>query len=342
MPIKSATKVYRPDTDTWRKLVKTFGRGILAADNTIDRKKLGAIVFSNEEELKRLNAIVHPQITEIIKKQIDDYRRKDAKVIVLDAAGVIGSTCKQFNRWSLGGSRDDDNVIKRAVARQAWGKSKSVTASVLRCLKTERIKNAQVIIYNDGTPEDLRGKIKNYGTNKSLRLRLTLYHRSWYNTLFVEGTNIYAIIETGGKQYRVIQGQTVDVDNLNVIDGEAVELDKVLVIGDEKNATIVSPILKVPKLRQPQRVQCAAIKSLSTNSNQRSDSARRPDIINFSHAWRLTKSKLPGLIYRSRWKRPDEPRKRRTKVAHKKGGGKSKNGRDVSRNASALRNMPGK
>jgi large subunit ribosomal protein L21 len=48
----------------------------------------------------------------------------------------------------------------------------------------------------------------------------------------VEGTNIYAIIETGGKQYRVTQGQTLDVDNLNVIDGVVVELDKVLLIGD--------------------------------------------------------------------------------------------------------------
>ena len=57
----------------------------------------------------------------------------------------------------------------------------------------------------------------------------------------MEGTNIYAIIETGGKQYRITQGQTVDVDNLNVIDGDTIEFDKVLVIGDEKNATIGAP-----------------------------------------------------------------------------------------------------
>ena len=57
----------------------------------------------------------------------------------------------------------------------------------------------------------------------------------------MEGTNIYAIIETGGKQYRVNQGQTLDVDNLNIIEGETVELDKVLVIGDEKNTTVGAP-----------------------------------------------------------------------------------------------------
>jgi large subunit ribosomal protein L21 len=64
----------------------------------------------------------------------------------------------------------------------------------------------------------------------------------------VEGTNIYAIIETDGKQYRITQGQTVDVDNLNVIDGDTIEFDKVLVIGDEKNATIGAPHIEGAKV----------------------------------------------------------------------------------------------
>jgi dephospho-CoA kinase len=157
---KIGHEVYRPDTDTWRKLVKTFGRGILAADNTIDRKKLGAIVFSNEEELKRLNAIVHPQITEIIKKQIDDYRRKDAKVIVLDAPVLLEAHANNLTDEVWVVVADDDNVIKRAVARTGLREEQIRDRIRAQMSKTERIKNAQVIIYNDGTPEDLRGKIK--------------------------------------------------------------------------------------------------------------------------------------------------------------------------------------
>ena len=157
---KIGHEVYRPDTDTWRKLVKTFGRGILAADNTIDRKKLGAIVFSNEEELKRLNAIVHPQITEIIKKQIDDYRRKDAKVIVLDAPVLLEAHAKNLTDEVWVVVADDDNVIKRAVARTGLREEQIRDRIRAQMSTTERIKNAQVIIYNDGTPEDLRGKIK--------------------------------------------------------------------------------------------------------------------------------------------------------------------------------------
>jgi dephospho-CoA kinase len=157
---KIGHEVYRPDTDTWRKLVKTFGRGILAADNTIDRKKLGAIVFSNEEELKRLNAIIHPQITEIIKKQIDDYRRKDAKVIVLDAPVLLEAHANNLTDEVWVVVADDDNVIKRAVARTGLREEQIRDRIRAQMSKTERIKNAQVIIYNDGTPEDLRGKIK--------------------------------------------------------------------------------------------------------------------------------------------------------------------------------------
>ena len=77
---------------------------------------------------------------------------------------------------------------------------------------------------------------------------MTLCARSWYNISLVEGTNIYAIVETGGKQYRVTQGQTVDVDNLNVIEGDAVELGKVLVIGDDKKATIGKPTVEGAKV----------------------------------------------------------------------------------------------
>jgi dephospho-CoA kinase len=158
---KIGHEVYRPDTDTWRKLVKTFGRGILTADNTIDRKKLGAIVFSNEEELKRINAIIHPQITEIIKKQIDDYRRKEAKVIVLDAPVLLEAHAKNLvdEVWVV--VADEENVIKRAVARTGLREEQIRDRIRAQMSKTERIKNAQVIIYNDGTPEDLRGKIKN-------------------------------------------------------------------------------------------------------------------------------------------------------------------------------------
>jgi len=66
--------------------------------------------------------------------------------------------------------------------------------------------------------------------------------------LFVEGTNIYAIVEIAGKQYRVSPGETIDVDNLNVIEGEVVELDRVLLIGNNGSTTVGKPAVEGAKV----------------------------------------------------------------------------------------------
>ena len=54
---------------------------------------------------------------------------------------------------------------------------------------------------------------------------------------------IYAVIETGGKQYKVAPGQTVDVDRLVVGEGDTVELDRVLFIADGDNVMVGKPTI---------------------------------------------------------------------------------------------------
>ena len=57
-------------------------------------------------------------------------------------------------------------------------------------------------------------------------------------------TTIYAIIETGGKQYKVAAGQTVEVERLPVVEGSAVELDRVLVLADGQDVTVGTPTVE--------------------------------------------------------------------------------------------------
>ena len=54
---------------------------------------------------------------------------------------------------------------------------------------------------------------------------------------------IYAIIETGGKQYRVMPGQTIDVERLDVAEGNTVELDRVLLIAQGDKVTVGNPTI---------------------------------------------------------------------------------------------------
>lgn len=56
--------------------------------------------------------------------------------------------------------------------------------------------------------------------------------------------DVYAIIQTGGKQYKVAPGASVEVDFLNIGEGKAVELDQVLFIADGKQHLIGTPVLQ--------------------------------------------------------------------------------------------------
>jgi len=66
--------------------------------------------------------------------------------------------------------------------------------------------------------------------------------------LLSEVFKIYAVIETGGKQYRVSPGQTIDVERLEVAEGKTVDLDKVLLIGDGKKVTVGTPTVDGAKV----------------------------------------------------------------------------------------------
>ncbi len=62
------------------------------------------------------------------------------------------------------------------------------------------------------------------------------------------GTKIYAIIETGGKQYKVTPGQVIDVDRLAVAEGDTVELDRVLLVADNDKVTLGTPTVDGAKV----------------------------------------------------------------------------------------------
>ena len=55
------------------------------------------------------------------------------------------------------------------------------------------------------------------------------------------GKFMYAVIETGGKQYRVQEGDVIRVEKLNIADGETVKFDKVLLVAEEGKLIVGKP-----------------------------------------------------------------------------------------------------
>ncbi len=87
-------EAYLPETKAWKTIIDKFGVDILADDRTVDRKKLGAIVFGDPSRLAVLNAIMFPAIYEIIQGRIRNFGQEGWEVVVIEAALFIEARLK--------------------------------------------------------------------------------------------------------------------------------------------------------------------------------------------------------------------------------------------------------
>lgn len=89
---QTAREVVMPDTPGLKALTEAFGEEILTADGTLDRKRLGAIVFNDETQRQRLNQILHPFIIVRQDEIMNAWEAEDPDGIgIIDAALMIES-----------------------------------------------------------------------------------------------------------------------------------------------------------------------------------------------------------------------------------------------------------
>ena len=138
--------------EAYNEIVDCFGKEILDKEGNIDRKKLGSIVFSDKEKLKRLNEITHPKIIDKIKKMIEEEKDKN-KVIVIDAALLIETGLYKLvdEVWLV--VVDIDTQIKRVMERDGFSCEEALKRIKSQMPLEEKIKYADFIINNS---KDLR------------------------------------------------------------------------------------------------------------------------------------------------------------------------------------------
>ncbi len=159
-PVIDADKVghaiYAPGGPAYQDLIDAFGEGILAPERTIDRRKLGPIVFADPAALRRLNSIVHPKMFVRMREMVAEMRRGgEARPIVIEAAILIEANWQPLfdEIWLVVASRE--HVIER-VERDRGMKPEQTEARIRAQLSDdERRKHATVVIANDGTLDDL-------------------------------------------------------------------------------------------------------------------------------------------------------------------------------------------
>jgi large subunit ribosomal protein L21 len=59
----------------------------------------------------------------------------------------------------------------------------------------------------------------------------------------------YAIVEDGGKQYRAVEGELIDVDRYSAQEGEQIDLERVLLVSDGETVTVGTPLVSSAKVQ---------------------------------------------------------------------------------------------
>ena len=153
-------EVYHPGTEGHASVVRAFGPGIIAADGTIDRRALGAIVFREPEALARLNALVHPLIAAEIQRRLAAVRADPGTPpIVIEAAIVIEAGWRFFDRiWAVTAPREA--AIARVMAERGLSREEVERRMAVQTTDEERRRVADLVIDNDGTRDELRLRVE--------------------------------------------------------------------------------------------------------------------------------------------------------------------------------------
>jgi dephospho-CoA kinase len=158
---KVGHEIYLPGKEAWQQVTAAFGRDILAPDQTIDRKKLGALIFGSDEARKKLNEIVHPLMFQDIDRRIKAKRAEGfTNPIVVEAAILIEANWLPLadEVWLV--VTNKTAVIDRVATQRGLAAKDTEARIASQISDNERRKHAQIVIENDGSLEELRQKIR--------------------------------------------------------------------------------------------------------------------------------------------------------------------------------------
>ena len=119
---KLAHTLMGPGQTVYQAVVEAFGTEILQAEETyaIDRAKFAQIVFADKEKLAQLNALTHPAVKAWIRKDIEEKRKQDVKIYVIEAALLIQDGYKEIcdEIWYI--YVDEETRIKRLMKQRGY------------------------------------------------------------------------------------------------------------------------------------------------------------------------------------------------------------------------------
>jgi len=157
---KVGHEALKPGTAAWRDVVSVFGRDVVTPSGEIDRKKLGQIVFEDAKARERLNHILWSRIWEMIVVRIEEFRRMNTDVVVVEAFGLIEAGWDKLVDQVWVTVASEKAVLERLKKQRNMSEVDILSRMRSQLSVDERTRCADVVIQNEGDPDEVRSKVR--------------------------------------------------------------------------------------------------------------------------------------------------------------------------------------
>lgn len=149
------------DPEIYQRITTEWGeREIIDKDGRINRKKLSEIVFTNKQELEKLNKIMHPIIYKKYKEKLDKLKREGYPIIIYDAPLLIElSLYKEMDKVIV--VIAEEKLIFERLKKRGMSETEIKLRLEAQLPQHEKLKYGDFVIENNGTLEELRYNVIN-------------------------------------------------------------------------------------------------------------------------------------------------------------------------------------
>jgi dephospho-CoA kinase len=154
-------QVLEPEGEAYTAVVEEFGRGILADDGRIDRRRLAGLVFGDPERLKRLNALVHPPVIAREERWMREVEAAGPRAIAVVEAAILIETgsYRRFDKLVLTVC-SVEMQIERAMKRDQAAREEVLDRLSRQMTLEEKRGYADFIVDTSGTKEQTVEKVR--------------------------------------------------------------------------------------------------------------------------------------------------------------------------------------
>ena len=157
-----ARKVVEPNSQGAIEIRKTFGSDVFEEDGSLNRQKLGALIFSNAENRQKLDDLLQPLIKIMILDEIEEYRQKGENMIVLDLPLLFEKQYEELCEDIIVVYISKELQLERLMRRNQYTKQEALSRIDSQLSIEEKRKRATVLLDNQGTIQQLYHQVEQW------------------------------------------------------------------------------------------------------------------------------------------------------------------------------------